>query len=143
MDCDATLDPMELSSLATPVMKGSVDLALGRRSHEHGSWPLPARLANRLLTVEIRRRTGLVLTDLGPMRAARREGLLELNLRDRRFGWPLEMVIKAHQAGWRFLERPVQYLPRRGASKVTGTAGGTFRTVRDMAAVLRLSPTGR
>jgi len=70
------------------------------------------------------------------MRAARREPLLGLGIRDRRFGWPLEMVIRASAAGWRIEEVPVSYLPREGRSKVTGTLRGTVRAVRDMAAVL-------
>jgi hypothetical protein len=75
--------------------------------------------------------------DLGPMRAARREALLALDLRDRRFGWPLEMVVRAADAGWRITEVDVPYRPRVGVSKVTGTVRGTARTVHDMAAVLR------
>ena len=70
------------------------------------------------------------------MRAARREPLLALGLRDRRFGWPLEMVVRAAEAGWEIREVPVSHLPRRGRSKVTGTVRGTLRAVRDMAAVL-------
>jgi hypothetical protein len=70
------------------------------------------------------------------MRAAPRRDLLALGLRDRRCGWPLEMVIRAASAGWRIVELPVPYARRSGRSKVTGTLGGTVRTVRDMAAVL-------
>jgi hypothetical protein len=71
------------------------------------------------------------------MRAARRERLLALGLNDRRFGWPLEMVLLAARAGWRIEEVPVPYRARDGRSKVTGTVAGTIRTVRDMARVLR------
>ena len=70
------------------------------------------------------------------MRAARRADLLELGIRDRRFGWPLEMVLRAARAGWRIDEVAVDYHPRAGRSKVTGTVRGTARAVRDMAAVL-------
>ena len=70
------------------------------------------------------------------MRAARREDLLALGLADRRFGYPLEMVVRAAQAGWRIAETDVPYHPRTGKSKVTGTLGGTLRTVRDMRQVL-------
>jgi len=99
--------------------------------------PAHARLANRVLGLEVRRRTGLQVTDLGPMRCARRAGLLDLGLRDRRFGWPLEMVLRAHGAGWRVLEVRVPYRPRAGRSKITGTVRGTVRTIRDMTAVMR------
>jgi hypothetical protein len=60
----------------------------------------------------------------------------DLPIADRRFGWPLEMVIRAARAGWNVEEVPVRYLPRSGRSKVTGTVRGTVRAVRDMAAVL-------
>ena len=75
------------------------------------------------------------------MRAARREALLALGIRDRRFGWPLEMVLRAAAAGWRIEEVPVAYLAREGRSKVTGTVRGTVRAVRDMAARARVNRT--
>jgi len=134
MDCDASLDPRDLPAVAEPVMRGAADLVLGAR---RGASGLHARLANRALAFELRRRTGLRLTDLGPMRAARREALIALGVRDRRFGWPLEMVLRAAAAGWTVAEVEVPYLPREGRSKVTGTVRGTARAVRDMAAVLR------
>jgi len=134
MDCDASLDPRELPLVAEPVIAGAADLVLGCR---RGAGPVHARLANRLLALELRRRTGARLTDIGPMRAARTERLLGLGILDRRFGWPLEMVLRAAQAGWTVREVPVGYHPRRGRSKVTGTVRGTARAVRDMSAVLR------
>jgi dTDP-L-rhamnose 4-epimerase len=70
------------------------------------------------------------------MRAARREPLLALAIRDRRFGWPLEMILRAAAAGWRIEEVEVPYHPRAGRSKVTGTVRGTLRAVRDMSRVL-------
>ena len=133
MDCDATFDAGELPRVADPVAAGTADLVLGART---GGQPLHARLANRALALELRRRTGARLTDLGPMRAARRERLLGLAIQDRRFGWPLEMVLRAGAAGWRIEEVPVSHHPRAGRSKVTGTVRGTFRAVRDMASAL-------
>jgi glycosyltransferase involved in cell wall biosynthesis len=134
MDCDASLDPRELPLVAAPVAAGAADLVLGAR---RGAGPVHARVANRLLALELRRRTGARLTDIGPMRAARTAALLELGLVDRRFGWPLEMVLRAAEAGWTVCEVPVGHRPRRGRSKVTGTVRGTARAVRDMATVLR------
>ena len=142
MDCDESLDPRELPSVVDPVAGGAADLVLGRRHAAPGAWPLHARVANRALVAEVGRRTGARLHDIGPMRAARRQEMLSLGLRDRRFGWPLEMVIRAAEAGWRIEEVPVAYLPRRGDSKVTGTARGTLRAVIDMSRVLRASPEG-
>lgn len=139
MDADASLDPHQLHRVLDPVTSGRADLVLGARDPRPGSWPLHARLSNRLLAREVRRRTGLPLTDLGPMRAARREALLELDLQDRRSGWPLEMLLKAASAGWRIEETRVDYLPRSGRSKVTGTVRGTLVAARDMRAQLQRS----
>jgi glycosyltransferase involved in cell wall biosynthesis len=136
MDCDASFDPRELPRVADPVAAGRADLVLGARSAEPGAWPAHARLANAVLAWELRRRAGVPLRDLGPMRAARRVELLGLGVRDRRFGWPLEMVLRAAAARWRIDEVVVGYAPRAGRSKVTGTVRGTLRAVRDMAAVL-------
>jgi glycosyltransferase involved in cell wall biosynthesis len=137
MDSDGSLDPRELPRVADRVASGPADLVLGARRPERGAWPAHARLANRALALELRRRTGVALRDLGPMRAARRDALLGLAIRDRRYGWPLEMVLRAATAGWRLEEVEVSYRARRGSSKVTGTLRGTARAVRDMAAALR------
>jgi dTDP-L-rhamnose 4-epimerase len=138
LDADGSLDPADLRSVATPVLDGDADLVLAARQAQRGAWPLHARVANRVLARRLRRASGVRLTDLGPMRAARRDALLGLGVADRRFGWPLEVVVRAAAAGWRVEEVPVAYLVRRaGRSKVTGTVGGTLRTVRDMGEVLR------
>ncbi len=137
MDCDGSLDPMDLPTVAGPVIAGRADLVLGQRMASRGAWPTHARYANRVLAFEVRRRTGLPLRDLGPMRAARRAALLELGMVDRRFGWPLEMVLRASAAGWRIEEVPVPYAERSGRSKVTGTIRGTIRAVRDMGGILK------
>lgn len=135
-DADASLDPRQLERVLEPIRAGTADLVLGRRRPTTNAWPWHARIANRVLATHLSRRTGVPLRDLGPMRAARREALLDLNLLDRRFGYPLEMVLSAIAAGWRIVECDVDYLPRSGRSKVTGTVRGTVRTVRDMRAVL-------
>jgi glycosyltransferase involved in cell wall biosynthesis len=140
MDADASFDPADLPRVADPVREGRADLVLGARQVPAGvgggAWPWHLRLANRVLSAELRRRTGAQLHDLGPMRAARRESVLALGLRDRRSGWPLEMVLLAGRAGWRIEEVPVGYRPRLGRSKVTGTVAGTARAVRDMSRLL-------
>jgi len=141
MDADASLDPRELERVAVPVLDDEADLVLGaRRPVQRAAWAAHARLANRLLAVELRRRTGVRLSDIGPMRAARREPLLALGLVDRRSGWPLEMVLRAAAAGWRVHEVDVAYGPRCGGrSKVTGSLRGTVRAVRDMSEALARS----
>ena len=137
MDCDASLDPLALPLVAGYVLRDEAELVLGARIAGRGAWPVHARVANRVLAMEVRRRTGLRLSDIGPMRAARREGLLALGLRDRRSGWPLEMVLRAQGAGWRVRNVPVEYREREGRSKVTGTVRGTIGAVRDMGSLLR------
>ncbi|UIK89912.1 glycosyltransferase family 2 protein [Arthrobacter polaris] len=136
-DCDGSMSPAELRVLALPVRQGGADLVLGARQPQPGSWPLHAQLANRVLAAKVRRLTGVQLTDLGPMRVARRDMLLELGLLDRRSGYPLEMVLKAHLAGWIITELPIAYLPRLGKSKVTGTLSGTLRAMADMSIQLQ------
>jgi glycosyltransferase involved in cell wall biosynthesis len=138
MDADGSLDPRELTWVVTPILDHEADLVLGARVvSSRGAWPVHARVANRALALELRRRTGIRLKDIGPMRAARREPLLRLGLVDRRFGWPLEMVLRAAAAGWRIHELSVSYAARAaGRSKVTGSFRGTLRAVRDMSGAL-------
>ncbi|WP_431313316.1 glycosyltransferase family 2 protein [Streptomyces antnestii] len=140
-DCDASLDPALLAPFVRDVAAGRCDLVLGRRRPlGRGAFPVHARAGNLALARMLRRRTGLRLHDLGPMRAARRVPLLALDLTDRRSGYPLQMVVRAADAGWRIAERAVPYRPRTGKSKVTGTWKGTWQAVRDMRAVLAEPP---
>jgi glycosyltransferase involved in cell wall biosynthesis len=137
MDADGSFDPRDLPIVSGPVIDGAADLMMGRRRAESmRAWPPHARLANAVLAVQLRQRSHVPLHDLGPMRAFRREDMLALDLKDRRFGYPLEMVLRASQSGWRIAEAPVPYHPRTGKSKVTGTIGGTVKAVRDMRRVL-------
>lgn len=139
MDADGSFDPRQLPRVAGPVAAGDVDLLLGRRRPTtRRAWPLHGRAGNAVVAWRLRRTAGVPVHDLGPMRAARREALLALDLTDRRFGYPLEMVVRAAAAGWRVAEVDVDYAPRAagGRSKVTGTVAGTLRAVRDMSRVL-------
>ena len=137
-DADASMDPAELPLLVDPVRAGTADLMLGRRRPAAAaSWPLHARIANSSLTWRLRRITGVNIHDLGPMRAARRQSVLNLNLQDRRSGYPLEMVLKAAEAKWLIQEVDTSYSPRVGRSKVTGTVRGTLTAIKDMSALLR------
>ena len=137
MDCDASLDPLALPLVTAYVEHGDADLVIGARIAGRGAWPPHARLANKVLAFQVRRKTGLELDDLGPMRAMRRDALIDLGMTDRRSGWPLEMVLRAVQAGLRVRNVPVEYTERSGRSKVTGTVGGTVRAVKDMSRILR------
>ncbi|GAB4083784.1 glycosyltransferase family 2 protein [Myceligenerans cantabricum] len=135
-DADASLDPYDLPRVTGPVLDGQVDLVLGRRRPEPGAWPWHLRLANAELARRVRRRTGVSIRDIGPMRAARRAPLLALGLRDRRSGYPLETLVAAADAGWLVAEVDVPYRKRRGRSKVTGTPLGAWHAVQDMSKVL-------
>jgi glycosyltransferase involved in cell wall biosynthesis len=136
-DADGSMDPADLPLVVDPVAAGEADLVLGRRRPTtRGAWPLHARIANRGLAVLMRRATGLRLHDLGPMRAARRQAMLDLGLLDRRSGYPLETVLRGSAAGWRIVEVDVPYSPRVGRSKVTGTVRGTITAIGDMSRLL-------
>lgn len=132
MDCDGSLDPADLPALVRPVRAGDADLVVGRRrACDRGAYPWSLRLANAVLARELRRRHGLVITDCGPVRAAARATLLGLAVADRRSGYPVETLVKAARAGLRVRQVDVDYLPRRGRSKVTGTPLGAARAVLD------------
>jgi glycosyltransferase involved in cell wall biosynthesis len=139
LDADGSFDPVQLPLVTDPVRAGTADLMLGRRRPTtRGAWPPHARLGNAVIAWRLRRGVGAPVRDLGPMRAARRSALLTLDLRDRRSGYPLEMVVNAARAGWRISEVDIDYQPRAAGtrSKVTGTVRGTARAIRDMAKVL-------
>ncbi len=139
LDADGSLDAGELPKLVEAVASGDADLAVGRRvPAERGAWPWHARVGNAVLAALLRRK-GLPVKDIGPIRAAHRDALLALNIRDRRFGYPLELLLRAGAANWRIAEFDVAYRPRTAGtrSKVSGSVKGTLRAVRDMAGVLR------
>jgi glycosyltransferase involved in cell wall biosynthesis len=138
LDADGSLDPNELPALVAPIREGRAELAVGRRVPvSRDAWPWHARAGNAVLAGLLRRR-GLPVHDIAPMRAFRRADLLELGVQDRRFGYPLELLLRAGAAGWRLTEFDVTYRPRTsGTSKVSGSVRGTVRAVRDMAGVLR------
>ena len=136
MDADGSMAPGRPGSGGRPRDRRRGRPGPRRARCAKGAWPPHARLANRYLAWQVGRRTGLDLRDIGPMRAARRTDLLDLGLTDRRFGWPLEMVLRAGRGGLAGHRgrRPVP--PREGRSKVTGTVKGTARAVRDMSRIL-------
>jgi glycosyltransferase involved in cell wall biosynthesis len=143
MDADDSLDGGQLRLVVEPILAGTRDLMIGARAPVvRRAWTWWQRLANRELARQLRRRTGVPLSDLGPMRAARRTALLDLGLQDRRSGYPAETVVLAADAGWRIGQVPVDYRPRIGRSKVTGTPVGALRAVRDMRRAIRSLPSG-
>jgi len=139
MDGDGSFDPDELLTLLADVESGAADLAVGRRRPvSRRVWPWHARAGNALIVAWLRRRIDLDAHDIAPMRVCRREALLDLDVRDRRFGYPVELLQKATLAGWRFREHDVTYHPRAEGtrSKVSGSVKGTVRTARDFWKVL-------
>jgi glycosyltransferase involved in cell wall biosynthesis len=138
LDGDGSLDAGVLPAMADAVASGRADLAVGRRRPVSATaWPWHARAGNALVSAVLRRR-GVPVHDIAPIRVARRTALLDLGIRDRAFGYPLELLLRAGAARWEIDERPVAYGPRAGGrSKVSGSVRGTARAVRDMAGLLR------
>jgi glycosyltransferase involved in cell wall biosynthesis len=139
MDGDGSFDSHDLLPLLEEVRSGRADLGVGRRRPvARGVWPWHARLGNGLVVWWLRRRIGMAAHDIAPMRVCRRESLLALDVRDRRFGYPVELLQKATAAGWRVTERDVGYHPRAEGtrSKVSGSVRGTARAARDFWRVL-------
>jgi glycosyltransferase involved in cell wall biosynthesis len=139
IDGDGSMDPAELVPLLEEVTSGLADLAVGRRRPSaRGVWPWHARAGNAVVLWWLRRRIGMPLHDIAPMRVARREALLGLGVEDRRFGYPVELLQRATLARWRFVELDISYYPRAAGtkSKVSGSVRGTLRAARDFARVL-------
>jgi len=139
MDGDGSLDPREVLSLLRCVQLGEATMAVGRRRPSApGVWPWHARAGNAAVLGWLRRRTGLSLHDIAPVRVCRREMLLDIGVRDRRFGYPVELLVRADQAGWRLREMDVTYRSRAAGtrSKVSGSVLGSLRAARDFARVL-------
>jgi len=126
LDGDGSQHPEELPRVLAPLAAGA-DLVLGRRRFA-GRHPLHASLGTRLVAAFVSYRYGIRVADLGPFRAIRVELLRRLGMRDRAFGWPVEMAVKAAALGARIVEVEVSHAPRlAGRSKVSGTLTGSVR----------------
>jgi glycosyltransferase involved in cell wall biosynthesis len=138
LDGDGSLDAGVLPAMADDVLAGRVDLAVGRRVPDSTTvWPWHARAGNAAIAAVLRHR-GVPVHDIAPVRIAHRQALLDLQIADRAFGYPLEMLLRAAAAGWRIAEHPVAYGARAGGrSKVSGSVRGSLRAARDMAELLR------
>jgi glycosyltransferase involved in cell wall biosynthesis len=127
LDGDGSQDPAELPRVLAPVLAGGADLALGIRRTPAGH-PLHATLGTRLVARYVSWRFGVRVRDLPPFRAIRVALLRRLGMRDRAFGWPVEMVVKAAAVGARIAEVEVTHGERRGGrSKVSGTVRGSVK----------------
>jgi glycosyltransferase involved in cell wall biosynthesis len=130
LDGDLSDDPADAARILEPVLSGRADLVIGSRAlgrRERGSLTPQARFGNWLATRLLRLLYGARFTDLGPFRAIRYDALLALAMRDRDFGWTVEMQVKAARAGLRAEEVPVRYRRRVGTSKISGTLAGSVR----------------
>lgn len=139
MDADDTCSWSDLDSLTEPILNDRADLMLGRRVkhlRQKGSMPFHVGIAVFVLGYVCGKVAGTDVHDVPPYRAIRRSSLVALDLQDRTFGWPLEMVIRAGHAGLRIDEVPVRYRVRVGVSKVTGTVRGTLKAVWRMSQVI-------
>lgn len=132
LDGDGSLDPAELPRLLAELDRGA-DLVTGRRRALPGlRWPWHARLGTAAVCWRLRRRHGLPVHDIAPMRVVRRDALLALGVTDRRSGYPLELLVRAAAAGWRVVEVEVDYGPRTGGkSKVSGSVRGSVTAALD------------
>ncbi len=131
MDGDLSDDPADAARLVETLEEGGYDLVIGSRvlgEADKGSLEPWQRFGNRLATCLIRLFWRGRFTDLGPFRAVRFEALKRMDMKDRGFGWTVEMQAKAAQMGLRTCEVPVRYRRRRyGRSKISGNLLGSLR----------------
>lgn len=129
LDGDYSDYPEEMTGLVQPILEGKADMVIGSRAlgeRESGSMTVPQVFGNWLATTMMNYIQGAKFSDLGPFRAIDWPKLLSLNMVDQNYGWTIEMQIKAHKAGLKYLEVPVNYRKRIGVSKVSGTVKGVF-----------------
>lgn len=128
LDGDFSDYPEEMPKLVQPIVAGQAEMVIGSRAlgkREAGAM-LPQQIfGNWLATTLLRWLYKAHFTDLGPFRAIRLDTLLALNMRDRTYGWTVEMQAKAAKQKIRYTEVPVTYRKRIGTSKVSGTVKGT------------------
>jgi len=129
LDGDHSDYPAQLVEVVAPILEGRADLVIGSRSRgrrEAGAHPWHAVVGTRACVGLMNLLAGSKATDLGPFRAITAEALRRLDMRDRNYGWTVEMQVKAARQGLRVVEVPVDYRPRIGRSKVSGTVRGTI-----------------
>jgi len=153
LDADLSDDPASLPALIEPILAGEQDLVIGTRTQgtaEKGALTGTQVFGNRLACILMRLFFKQRYTDLGPCRAIRRESLDALRMRDRTYGWTVEMQIKAARHRLRVTEIPVPYARRRtGRSKISGTILGSMKAgAKIVGMILRYGilgkgPTGR
>lgn len=129
IDGDYSDYPQQMSELIKPITDQQFDLVIGSRSkgkREKGSMAIQQLFGNWLATSLMKLFFGAKFSDLGPFRAIRWDKLEGLGMKDKNYGWTVEMQIKAAKKKLRYTEIPVDYRKRIGKSKVTGTIKGTI-----------------
>lgn len=128
MDADGSDDPAEIAAVLAPILERKADLVIGSRAViEAGALTPQQRFGNWLATHLIALIYHHRYTDLGPFRAIRRDLLDRIGMRDRRYGWTVEMQVRALQLRARVAEVPVRYRKRVGRSKISGTVTGVIK----------------
>ncbi|MFZ1516042.1 MAG: glycosyltransferase family 2 protein [Saprospiraceae bacterium] len=129
IDADYSDYPEEIPELIRPILENKADLVIGSRvlgNAERGSLNFVQRFGNALATLLIRCIYGYQFTDLGPFRAIKFKTLQTLGMKDRNYGWTVEMQIRAAKLKISATEIPVNYKNRIGKSKVSGTIKGSI-----------------
>ena len=129
LDGDYSDYPEQITDLIDPIVNRGYDLIIGSRAlgdMERGAMMPQQIFGNWLATSLIRLIYKYEFTDLGPFRAIRYDRLMEIDMKDKTFGWTVEMQVKAAKLKMKCLEVPVKYRVRIGVSKVSGTIKGTI-----------------
>ncbi|WP_462247854.1 glycosyltransferase family 2 protein [Ekhidna sp.] len=129
LDGDHSDYPEQLPDLVKPIIENQVDMVIGSRSlgvSEKGSMTPQQIFGNWLATTLIKVLYRKKYTDLGPFRAIRYESLMTIGMKDRTYGWTVEMQLKAAKLNLRTKDIAVNYRQRIGVSKVSGTVKGTL-----------------
>lgn len=129
LDADYSDFPEELIELVQPIINDNVDMVIGSRAlgdKEKSSMTPQQIFGNWLATFLIKHLYKVEFTDLGPFRAIKYDSLLKLDMKDKTYGWTVEMQVKAAKQNMKCTELPVNYRVRIGKSKVSGTLKGTI-----------------
>ncbi|MCP4460785.1 MAG: glycosyltransferase family 2 protein [Cytophagales bacterium] len=129
LDGDHSDYPEKMVELIQPIIGNKAEMVIGSRAlgqKQRGSMTFPQIFGNWLSTKLLKLIYGVKYTDLGPFRAIKYSSLLLLHMKDRTFGWTVEMQLKIAKLSLRFVEIPVDYRVRVGKSKVSGTIKGAL-----------------
>jgi len=129
LDADYSDYPEEMVDLIKPIIEQNMDMVIGSRALgnlEKGAMTPQQVFGNWLATFLLKLFYGVKYTDLGPFRAIKHDSLIALDMKDKTYGWTVEMQVKAAKQRMRTCEVPVTYRVRIGFSKVSGTVKGTI-----------------